>query len=85
MEHLSTKRGRLVLLQHLFSQSYGKTSRRLRGLPADPYTSNDFIDYQENRPLVVNEFELKHPMKFNHLELLKTGEGNLGPLPEGAR
>jgi hypothetical protein len=71
------------ILQHLFSQSYGKTSRRLNPLPADPYTSASYIDYAENRPLLINEFELKHPMNYHHLQLLKTGEGNLGPLPDG--
>ncbi|CAM6015422.1 unnamed protein product [Sphagnum balticum] len=81
--HLKGYTGHIHAKQHLFSQSYGKTSRRLNPLPADPYTSASYIDYAENRPLLINEFELKHPMNYHHLQLLKTGEGNLGPLPDG--
>ncbi|XP_024392200.1 uncharacterized protein [Physcomitrium patens] len=83
--HLKGYTGHVHAQQHLFSQTFGKTTRRLRGYPPDPQTSKDFIDYAENRPLCVNEFELKHPMKFHHNQLLKTGEGSLGPLPDGAR
>lgn len=84
--HLKGYSGHVHAMQHLFAGTFGSTSRRLRGYPADTQTSKDFIPFAENRPLVrPNEFELKHPMKFHHLELLKTGEGVLGPLPEGAR
>jgi hypothetical protein len=83
--HLKGYTGHVHAMQHLFSQTFGKTTRRLKGYPPDTQTSKDFIPYAENRPLRVNEFELKHPTKFPHLQLLKTGEGTLGPLPDGAR
>lgn len=71
-------------MQHIFSQTYGQATRRLKGYPADCYTSAAYISFSENRPLLSNEFELKHPVHYNHLTLLQPGVGNLGPLPEGA-
>jgi hypothetical protein len=74
-----------LFVQHIFSQTYGQATRRLKGNPADCYTSAAYIRFSENRPLLSNEFELKHPLHYNHLTLLQPGVGNLGPLPEGAR
>jgi hypothetical protein len=69
----------------VFGKSYGKATRDLAGHPAEPSTSKHYLDYAENRPLIVNEFELKHPLHYNHFKLTDPGEGSLGPLPEGAR
>ncbi|KAH8951845.1 hypothetical protein BDL97_09G051900 [Sphagnum fallax] len=83
--HLIGYTGHVHANQHIFSQTYGQATRRLKGNPADCYTSAAYIRFSENRPLLSNEFELKHPLHYNHLTLLQPGVGNLGPLPEGAR
>ncbi len=69
----------------VFGKSYGKATRDLSAHPAEPSTSKHYLGYAENRPLIVNEFELKHPLQYNHFKLTDPGEGSLGPLPEGAR
>lgn len=71
--------------QHVYAKTYGKLTRELRKFPAEPSTSDKYIEYEENRPLMSNKFELGHNMRYNHYKLLNPGEGNLGPLPEGAR
>jgi len=68
----------------MFAKTFGKTTRELRSFRADPSTSGKYISYAENRPLMINEFELTHPMRYPHNQLLETGEGSLGPLPDGA-
>lgn len=73
-----------TISQHVYGMTYGKLTRELQQYPAEPSTSDKYIDYAENRPLMLNEYELAHPMRLPHLELLHTGEGALGPLPEGA-
>ncbi|KAG0610308.1 hypothetical protein M758_7G055500, partial [Ceratodon purpureus] len=83
VHHMKGYTGHTHGVQHVFAKTYGQTTRELRQLPAEPSTSAKYINYAENRPLVINEFELKHPMRFPHNVLLKEGEGTLGPLPEG--
>ncbi|BBN16999.1 hypothetical protein MPTK1_7g11140 [Marchantia polymorpha subsp. ruderalis] len=71
--HIKGYSGHYHAKQHVYGKSYGKTTRELRPLPARPVTSREYQFYQDNRALMVNEFELKRRMKYNHFTLLPPG------------
>ncbi|KAL2612414.1 hypothetical protein R1flu_024106 [Riccia fluitans] len=71
--HIKGYSGHYHASQHLYGKSYGKITRELRPQPANPKTSRDYQFYQDDRPLMVNEFDLKRKLKYNHFTLLPPG------------
>ncbi|KAL3683487.1 hypothetical protein R1sor_001509 [Riccia sorocarpa] len=78
--HIKGYSGHYHAGQHLYGKSYGKITRELRPLPGNPKTSKEYQFYQDNRALMVNEFELRRRMKYNHFTLLPPNHkpGGLG-------
>ncbi|CAM6123117.1 unnamed protein product [Calypogeia fissa] len=82
--HIKGYSGHTHAKQHIYGKSYGKVTRILRPLPANPKTSREYLDYADSRALVVNEFELKQAgmkpnMAYKHFNLLAPGHKPGGP------
>ncbi|KAH7290016.1 hypothetical protein KP509_30G028500 [Ceratopteris richardii] len=59
--HVHGYTGHVHASQHVYGRSYGKITRDLHDQPAEPVTSEKYIEYADNRPFIDQTGELLIP------------------------